>query len=643
MSHSFFKSDESNSVLMVENSQLLLENKFQFIHPYDMEPCQEIVDFGSKIDWDCVPFEDEEWHYMLNRQEYLLDLCLSFDVTGEVIYLKKVQEILLDWIADNQTDNNWRTIDTGIRLTYWNIALSYLNKYDLLDDVDRENVVKSISQQLTFLDDHYIAKYDLSNWGILITTGFFTIQLATDFLDETGISMRERMMERLTNQLRVQIQPSGNHWEQSPLYFMEVLRSLVCIHQSKVLKEEPIQQLLEEKILQMYHFMPHFVTPKGTTILQGDTDEMVIDNVMQTIAILYNQPLPVLFTNRVSMDYLLVYYSNQRVDYNDWHQDINQRLDVLFPNRLSDDYTGNYYYRTNWNSSASYGHLYNGSLGSGHGHLSLCHIDLSLNGNNLFVDSGRLTYTESNLRYALKEPLQHNTIEINGNPFGKVIDSWGYEDVPTSLFNRVYEDESFWCVRSMYIDPQHTGSYKVVRTLLYLKKLSSFVLIDQVIDFEGSHFSNMTRYFNINPYIDVDVTSDMVNLLSENHSYHAYFSEHMLSVDDSLYAPHYNELLVNKKITVTSEESSQYMVLTPHSDLSVEKGQLDKTDHQPVSDNKCYGVKVQMKGKTYLVYSMIEDTFSGHKLYTFDGYPIYGQCGVVELCENQPEKYTRIF
>lgn len=641
MNRTFFDKKEPNIMLMHENSQLLLENKFQFIHPYDMEPCRDIITFVDGIDWTYVPFEDEEWNYMINRQEYLLDLCLSFDITRDSIYLQKGKELLLDWITQNQTSENWRTIDTGIRLMYWEMMIQYLEEGSMLTASESEKIVHSIEQQISYLDDHYIDKYDLSNWGVLIVTGFFIMSKRIGIRQESG--MYQRMLNRLTNQLRLQIQPSGNHWEQSPLYFMEVLRSIVCIHQSQVLRDEPVQKLLEEKILSMYHFMPHFVTPEGTTILQGDTDEMRVDDVVQTISLIYKQSLSVLFGESVSVDYMMLYFSQKKLNIKTWKKEIENNINENSVTSMIDDYTGNYYFRSDWSSFASYCHLYNGPLGSGHGHLSLGHVDLSLRGDNLFVDSGRLTYVESPLRYLLKEVPQHNTVVINGHPFGNVINSWGYSEVPTSLANHSYEDSYFWSVRSMYLDNQLYGTFKVVRTVLYLKELDSFVILDQIVSIGNSHFSEMTRYFNLNPHLDVIQNKSSVDLVTEEKSYYVHFSENSISVEDGFYAPTYNSLIVNKKIVTQGNNTTQYVVLTPQKNVDVTEVSIHKTDNGSFSEEQCYGLALETNGEKWLIYSMIEDTYSGHKLYKVDNQFVYGQFGVIHLKEGEENKYTRIF
>jgi len=339
----------------------------------------------------------------------------------------------------------------------------------------------------------------------------------------------------------------------------------------------------------------------------------------------------------------MLYFSQKKLTITTWKKEIKNNISKNSVTSMTDDYTGNYYFRSDWSSSASYCHLYNGNLGSGHGHLSLGHVDLSLRGDNLFVDSGRLTYTESELRETLKESTQHNTVVINDQPFGNAINSWGYSEVPTSLANRSYEDSYFWSVRSMYLDNQLYGTFKVVRTVLYLKELDSFVILDQVIETPSSVFSHLTRQFHLNPNVGIKKVSTKLVLTIRDDDYYLSFGKSNLTIEPSVYSPKYNELVVNEKIITTSNQPSQALLVTPHKHVSLEKVHVSKTDNGLVEDNQCFALKVTEESQEWLIYSMIEDTYSGHKLYLIDNHEVYGQLGVVKVKNEQELGYTRLF
>lgn len=636
----FIESMEKNSQLLIQNSELLMRNKFQFVHPYDMEPCQEIVTFSKEILWNDIPFDDIEWCFMLNRQEYLMDLCLSFEKDRNNSYLLKGKEILVEWINENSNEENWRTIDTGIRLVYWKILLDYLLKEQLIDEEELELVRTSVTQQLVYLDENYIEKYHLSNWGVLITSGYFIIQLL--FEECASVEMNQRMLARLEKQIYLQIQPSGNHWEQSPLYFMEVLRSFSFLHVSKAIKDPKINQQLETTILLMYQFMPHFITPEKTSILQGDTDEMIIDDVVQTIALLYNRSIPNLFTDEVLVDYPMLHLSQKKISFSQWKEGINYLRDDNFSNKLFDDYSGNYYYRSDWSQESSYFHLYNGSLGSGHGHLSLGHVDLTMEGTNLLVDSGRFTYVESDIRRKLKESSHHNTVIINNQPFGVVKDSWGYEKVPTSLANRFIDQENYVAVRSMYLDQQEEGMMKVIRTIIYFKKEKDFLIIDQVVD-NAVNFKKMSRNFHLNPEIKIveNSTSQFTFNAENKSSIFGTFSENQLTILNTEYSPQYNEIKNSLKIETTSSQPCQYLYLTRTKPTEIKKIKIRKSDNKEVEEKRCIGIEIIKEDTSYLIHSSIEDTFNGHKLYFLNDKPVYGQLSIHKIKGNKSE-YIRL-
>ena len=53
-------------------------------------------------------------------------------------------------------------------------------------------------------------------------------------------------------------------------------------------------------------------------------------------------------------------------------------------------------------------HMFTGNLGSGHGHISPLHIDVSGKNNSFFIDSGRFTYVDNEKRLYYKSAEAHN-------------------------------------------------------------------------------------------------------------------------------------------------------------------------------------------------------------------------------------------
>ncbi|WP_305068980.1 heparinase II/III domain-containing protein [Lacticaseibacillus saniviri] len=81
--------------------------------------------------------------------------------------------------------------------------------------------------------------------------------------------------------------------------------------------------------------------------------------------------------------------------------------------------SGNAFWRSSWQTNADYLHIYNGNLGSGHGHAALGHIDLVIDGQDVLVDLGRYTYVDGTERRYLKSPSAHNVMTVDHQAFSR--------------------------------------------------------------------------------------------------------------------------------------------------------------------------------------------------------------------------------
>ena len=52
--------------LLLQTADMICDNTFIFNHKWDMEACNIPVKFDGEIQWNKIPFEDEEWAFMLN-------------------------------------------------------------------------------------------------------------------------------------------------------------------------------------------------------------------------------------------------------------------------------------------------------------------------------------------------------------------------------------------------------------------------------------------------------------------------------------------------------------------------------------------------------------------------------------------------
>lgn len=208
----------------VRNANLLLDHVFWFQQKWDME--QTAIPYRMEVlNWQLSANGDEEWTFMLNRHEYLFDLIIAYYISRNDTYLIKWKELILHWIdhnpvSDQESSKAWRTIDTGIRCASWVKGMLHLISLNFITFEEREIILSSLRDQVLSLKGRYTAKYTLSNWGVLQTTGMISY-LIWFGEDEKEADLLTWAFQTLEEQLRLQIMDDDMHWEQSPLYHVQ--------------------------------------------------------------------------------------------------------------------------------------------------------------------------------------------------------------------------------------------------------------------------------------------------------------------------------------------------------------------------------------------------------------------------------------
>ncbi len=195
----------------MSNADLLLNNKFRFTHPLDLEYEARIVD-NPKLDWGLNPFGDQEWTFVLNRMEYLYYLQDASKKHQEhAVYL------INNWIENVALSDKYvRTIDTAMRITVW-ADLLYL-----VPSNTHAQVIDSLQAQICYLEENWRDKHLFLNWGIIQTCSIIYVVDKVPAL-KTSIELhRMRVLQMLQNQFTA----NGYHCEMSTMYLIEVIRQL---------------------------------------------------------------------------------------------------------------------------------------------------------------------------------------------------------------------------------------------------------------------------------------------------------------------------------------------------------------------------------------------------------------------------------
>lgn len=611
--HSIADSDQYRN-----NAERLLSRTFIFEHALDMEPCSTLY---LLEDWFKSPNGDPEWLYMLKRQEYLQDLILGYYETQNKLYLKIIKAYIMEWIQMNYIDeqarySSWRTIDTGIRLLNWAPAIQLLMQEKQLSDSEINDLGGIINDQVNYLEQHYISKYDLSNWGILITTGILVYDaINPNTIDQTRVDWA---MTRLEQQMNLQVDLEGVHWEQSPLYFIEVFRSVLCVWTAYQSNGLIISTEITEVLERMLKILPYYVRPSGKLLQQGDTDAVNILGFQQTAQWLLGKRRE----DKVEQYdlLLLTMMINHPIE-------IAYHEDLKIPDYFEAVSSGNYFYQL----KGDYWHFYNGRIGSGHGHAASNHLDLTINNQDILIDPGRYTYVDSKERRQLKAADSHNTVIIDNQFPTQIKDSWKFGQA-LKLGGIVSVQRNRDVIVKSHFSGQQNEQY--TRYCVWLAEISVMVIFD-VVEAAGEH-TKQTNWI-LAPNLEVALKTKYVQVAGLNTTGAIYTSEPGISVQDQLYSEKYNQLAQTKKI-VCEQSFEDYVV----SYTVIGDNALIETVHlasikqsgsnQSVAPQYCYGVTIRLKNQTtYTIAIQHENTIVGDKLYTVDGHLMYG---TVSLAEN---------
>ena len=399
---------------------------FLFRDHWEMEPTREPVHFDGPVVWDAVPAGDPEWTYALNRHTIFVHLGRAWQYTGQARYLDAFVSLLGDWLdrvprTPASENTTWRALEAGLRPENWLRALG------LFGPAVPEALGRRIDESLAVHGDYLALAHGpfqrLSNWGAIQAHGLFLIGLWLGRTDWQALALG-----RLEENLRHAVLPDGVQWEQSPMYHCEVLHALL---DTLLLAERngiAVPPLLPEKARAMCRALAVWAAPDRTILPQGDSDVIDAGDLLAAGALLFRDPLLAAAAQGPLCEETLW----------DFGPDAPARLAALpaaWPACPSQklEASGNYILRSGWGREDTWIHFRAGSLGGGHGHADLLHVDVYHGGEAVLTDAGRGTYVDGGLRRALKGPAAHNTFRVDGADFTCYRGTWEWGPIAQPL------------------------------------------------------------------------------------------------------------------------------------------------------------------------------------------------------------------
>ena len=614
---------------LLETADLICNNTFIFNHKWDMEVCKTPVKFENEIIWNKIPFKDEEWVFMLNRHKFWTFLAKAYHLTKNEKYINAFINQINSWI-DNVDINNLefkdcsRTIEMGLRCINWIKTLEIFEIDYKFNDELKNKIYNSLKEQCDILIKVYDDFRTLSNWGVLQNCGLITFSFYFKLTDTDYFKIP---LERLEHQCKIQILPDGIHWEQSPMYQNEVLNCLLETAVQFKKHDLEIPAFIKENIKKIGMANLLMKKPNHHQPMQGDSDDTDLrDIITRCSAILEDEELK--FGGFSEIDFESIWELDEKSikKYPYLKTKAPKNVSVALKN------SGNYYLRNSFEENGNYLWFYCGSIGSGHGHAELLHFDLSYNGEDFFIDSGRYTYVEGNpTRIELKNCYSHNTVIVDDNLFTEFNGSWGIKKSPLILnsyydFNNEYD----------YVDGGHLGylnlSSPVIsfRKIFYLKP-DLWIITDE---FSANNSHTFKQFFNFDTNINISFENDCAVLKGKNTLYMKWADNLKKEIKDTLISKEYNKLENSKRIETMGKFNNNHInftVISP-TNVSIENIQVKRGDLSIVSENEARTIKIKISENHEIIFfNVSQETISQKKTYLLEDILFYGKTGFIEI------------
>nr|WP_307992572.1 alginate lyase family protein [uncultured Niameybacter sp.] len=471
------------------------ENTFLFDKPWDMEPTIHPVTFKDTIDWEFIPAEDDEWIFMLVRHGYVSSLGEAYSLTQDEKYPENFVRLVTDFIdhasfTPESMRTTWRTIDSAIRIENWLRAYIHMHKSPAFTPAFMDKFIHSLLEHGTYLHDVHDSFRTMSNWGVIQNQGLFLLGAFLSSQD-IGQTYMETALSRLSEHATIQVMDDGTHWEQSPMYHNEVLHSFQNVISTARRVNIDLPPMLTKKTLKMCYTNLNWAKPNHHQVTQGDSDHTDLRDVLSRGAYLFKDPT-LKFGGLPILDPISSWYEGLEAIH--VYEQLPHEAPTHTHSILPD--SGNYYLRDSWEDDANYLHFHCGSIGSGHGHANLLHIDLFAQGEDILVDSGRFTYMHKPIRNDLKAAFAHNTTVVDNQSFTECISSWGFGKVANYIQGNFVDKGLFSMVEGSHLGYMHLekGSIFTNRKVIYIKP-DIYVIIDSFIG-QGEHTYDQLFHFN---------------------------------------------------------------------------------------------------------------------------------------------------
>lgn len=614
--------EETRSLLA--QAEELLQNSFTFREHWEMERTHEPVIFGKEINWKYIPDTDVEWVYAMNRHTFLLILAKAWCLTGDLRFGCKYAELIENWMekepfTEENKKSTWRSIEAGIRCEYWLRSLQLMEGCPAVTDTLKRKMEKSLRIHGDYLAKTNETFHRISNWGVLQNHGLFLLGLY--FKEKDWIS---QAVSRLQQEIWLQVFPDGTHWEQSPMYHGEVLHCFLDTYLHAKRFRIVLGKEFKDRLKSMVYALAVLRKPKGEIPCQSDSDGIEAGDLVAMGSVLFrDRKLKYLAGNRFCSEVWWLLGIGCRKEY----QVMVEEKPGVTSCALTD--SGNYVLRDSFTKNSGYVRFHCGTMGSGHGHADLLHVDFAAEGEDILIDSGRYTYVDSRERAYLKSPRAHNTVVVDGLDFTESRGSWNYGRMAVPV-----KGEHCFTKEADYVWGAHLGYLTIglytERRVIYLKN-NLLCIVDS---FRGKGWHDYKQYWHIQKgsslflkegkgiIIGKDVEGELLCLKGEP------------EVVDDICSTEYNRLEKNKTLIQNwKAEGSTSMITIIAADKKGQRKPLAakllpvtlQGSGKELASSQAEGIQIHRGEEEFVLILCCEEVINGVDLVSAGGYSSYGK------------------
>ncbi len=586
-----------------------VEKRFLFDLRWDMERTYEYVCFEKEVIWDYMPGDDPEFIFQFNRHQFFICLGQAYMMTGDEKYAETFAHLLLSWIRENPLSEEtkkttWRSIEAGIRAETWVKAMGYFKESPSITDQVIQEFMDCLEVHAEYLMTTYQYFQIKSNWGVIENRGLMEIALALPISDRTRDYL-DTAISRLTEEIHVQLTEEGVHWEQSPMYHNEVFHCYIEVMRLAKRYDIELPAILPDKIRQMAYANLIWKKPNHCQVMQGDSDETDVRDLLAQSAYLFQDPV-LKYGAYSCMDYdgAWDYLKEGILSY--------EKMESKEPDFL-DSYledSGNLYIRSGWDEKADYFHFRSGFLGGGHGHSDKLHIDLVIHGEDILMDTGRYHYVPGEKRTWFKSAAGHNVPIIDDHDYLVCQDAWGV-DYRTPAYMGGYRKKG----NLRYIQGGHAGYISRGSAGVWINRKAVaigtelYVIIDEFYTTEKHKFQQL---FHFNNRGNVTLEGQTVHYKGEKAEAELTIvtGNCTMNLTHGMISRNYNQIETGKMLNAEVEKEGFCSIITIISggasgSFEGTKARLipvsGSADGTPLASHDAEAVEILWKGKKYIV------------------------------------------